>query len=426
MMLQMEIEYLEQYNPWWRTGKVKESWLKPYKRTLYSEITKYINKRQIILIQGLRRLGKTTLLFQIIHELLKDVEPKYILYFSFDEHIFDIKEVLETYQKVILNRTFDDVQSTIYIFLDEVHKVADWEIKLKTYYDIYPRLKFFISGSASLSLRRKSKESLAGRVFDFTLEPLSFEEFLTLSGKEVEKIKRNPQLWKRELIPLLYKYIKFGTFPELVNEEDEEIARRYIINNIIERIIYKDLPEEFRINDMELLKSLIYIIGKNPGMIVNYKELSKELGRDERTISNYFEYLEFGLLTKFVFNYRGSPVASLRKLKRIYFRTPNIIFAYNPNLDNVLPVMLENLVMMVTGAGYFYRNSFEIDFILSENKSLVAIEVKSRHINTKQLRKFIREYGKKVKKSFIVDFESEETIDEFRVIPAWKLALNLF
>jgi predicted AAA+ superfamily ATPase len=419
----MNIEDIEKFNPWWKTGKVKTEWLKPFKRHLYFEISKYIEKKQIILIQGLRRMGKTTMMFQLIEELLKRSEPKNILYFSFDEIVFDLKEVLEIYQKLVLGKTFENSKEKIYIFFDEIHKVVDWENKLKVYYDLYPNLKFFVSGSASVSLRKRSKESLAGRVFDFTLGPLTFEEFLEMKGMDVKKIKKDPELWKREILPLFYTYIKFGTFPELIDEEDEEIARKYIVNNVIERIIYKDLPEEFKIKDLELLKSLVFIIGKKPGLLVNYKELAKNLGRDQRTISTYFEYLEFSLLIKFVFNYRGSPLASLRKLKKVYFATPNIIFALNTDMEKVWPSLLENLVLIKTDAKFFYKNRYEVDFVLFEKNALIAIEVKSESIKLRQLKKFIQKFGKKVKMALIIDFEKEGKEGEIKIIPAWKLLL---
>jgi len=127
------LEDLERFNPWWKTGKVREEWLKEYRRSAYFEIAKYIGKRQIILIWGLRRVGKTTLMLQIISELLKKTGSKNILYFSFDEISFDLKEVLEGYQKFILGRTFEEMKETVYVFLDEIQKVKDWENKLKIY-----------------------------------------------------------------------------------------------------------------------------------------------------------------------------------------------------------------------------------------------------------------------------------------------------
>ena len=420
----MNIEELERFNPWWKTGKVRDEWLKEYKRRLYFELEKYLEKRQIVLVWGLRRMGKTTLMFQMIRSLLNEVNSKNVLYFSFDEMVFDLKDVLESYQKLILNRTFEETRDRTYIFLDEVHKVKDWENKIKTYYDLYPNIKFFISGSASVGLRKKSKESLAGRILDFLLKPLSFEEFLEMTGKDLKKIKEKPDLWKRELIPLFYRYIKYGMFPELVDEENEEFARKYMLNNVLERIIYKDLPEEFGLKDIELLKSLIYMVGKNPGMIANYKEISKNLGRDQRTVANYFEYLEFSLLIKFVFNYRGSPIASLRKLKKVYLTTPNFALVFNPSLEMALPLMLENLVIVETDAKFFYRNSFEVDAIILENDKLIVIEVKRAEKDVKQIKKFIEKFKGRVKKAILVDMENEGKVERIEIIPAWKFLLT--
>lgn len=420
------IEELEKFNPWWRTGQVKEDWLKEYRRRLYYELESHLERRQAQLIWGLRRTGKSTLLFQLIQKLLSlKIEPKRIFYFSFDEIAFELKDVLETYQKIALNRTFDEAGGKIYLFLDEVQKINDWESKIKVYYDLYPNVKLFLSGSASVRLRKGSKESLAGRVMDFLLKPLSFGEFLEMNGKDLKNIREVPDIWKREIIPLFYRYLKYGMFPELINEQDEEFAKKYLLNNVMDRVIYKDLPEEFEIKDVELLKSLVYLVGKNPGMIVNYGEISKNLGRDQRTIANYFEYLEFGLLVRFAFNYRGSPLASMRKMKKAYLATPNFAFAFSQGLERLLPYLLENLILTETDAEFFYRDGFEVDFILvdEEKGKLVPIEVKKEWKDAGQIKKFIGKFGERVEKPMIVDLESEGQTDGIEIIPAWKFLL---
>lgn len=421
----ISIDTLEQFNPWWKTGNVKESLLKPYKRHIYSDIKKYIDRRQIILMWGLRRTGKTTTMFQLIQNILADSDKNNILYFSFDEIVFDFKEVLETYQKTVLGDSFDNIKGTIYIFLDEIQKVDDWENKLKVYYDLYPNIKFIISGSASVSLRKKSTESLAGRIMDFHIKLLSFEEFIEMNGRDMDLIRDNPDLWKNELIPLFYRYLKYGMFPELHDEMDEEFARKYILNNVIERIIYKDLPDEFDIKDVELLKMLVYMVCKKPGMIVNHKEIAQDLGKDYRTIANYFEYLEFGLLVKYVFNYRGSPIASMRKMKKVYLYTPNLAFAFNQNIEPILPYMLENIVASHTDARFFYRNSFEIDFIILDNDKQDIIEVKKSRRSVKQVKKYQDKFGDKIGRSMIVTLEEEGIADNIPVIPVWKFILDI-
>lgn len=416
----MELDHLEAFNPWWTSGKVKSEWLKEYRRKIYSEIVKYIEKRQIILLKGLRRVGKTTILFQIIQKLLDSgVKPESILYFSFDEKAYDVKEVLADYQKFILGSTFESSEK-VFLFLDEIQKVDDWENKLKVVYDLYPNVKMFVSGSSSLKLGRKTKESLAGRAIEFVMKPLEFDEFLELNGYDIEKIKKKPDLWKREIMPAFYRYMKFGAFPELAKEEDEEFARRYIMDSVLDRIIYRDIPEEFGAKDVGLLKAIVYILGKNPGAIVNFREIGKNLGRDERTVSNYFEYLEHALMIRFLLNRRGSPVVTMRKLKKAYFTSPNMIFALNPSFGNLLPKMLENLVACASEAESFYRNTYEVDFINEGRRA--AIEVKAEGKKLKRLKKLVLDFPA-ITKVMIVDFELEGEEDEIKIVPAWKFLL---
>ena len=231
----MDLSELERFNTWWKIGKVRQSLTKEYKRIVYNQIMKYIDKRLIILLYGLRRMGKTTIMYQIISELLEHTEGKNILYFSFDEYAYSIDEVLNEYQNSVLHKTFDNTEKNVYIFLDEIQKLQRWEDKIKLYYDLYPNLKFILSGSASVSLRKKSDESLAGRIITIAVEPLNFIEFLEMNRLNVIKIKENPDLYKRDIMPLLDRYIKYGTFPELSRNEDDDYARLYIRETVIDR-----------------------------------------------------------------------------------------------------------------------------------------------------------------------------------------------
>lgn len=418
------IEELERFNPWWTKGGMPTEWTQEYRRKLYFSIEPCIKRRQILLVYGLRRVGKTTLMMQVIESLLKNVNPRHILYFSFDDAAFTIKDVLESYQKVILHSSIEDSREPVYFFFDEIQKQDGWENTIKTYYDLYPDIRFFLSGSASAGLRKRSTESLAGRILDFTLPPLSFEEFLELNDKKTGDIRKDPDLHKREIVPLFYRYLKYGQFPELARETDEAFAKKYLQSTIIERVIYRDLPEEFGIKDIELLRTIIALIGKNPGMIVKYSEISRNLGRDQRTVANYFEYLEYGLLIRFVYNYRGGALASMRKMKKVYFSSPNLAFALTQNLDRVMPFMLENLVACQTGAKYFYRNGFEVDFIQETDDGLVAIEVKNTAGEVKQLQKFLEKFGSITKDAYLLDIEGEGERNGVRIVPVWKFLLG--
>ena len=419
----MDLSELERFNTWWKIGKVRQSLTKEYKRIVYNQIMKYIDKRLIILLYGLRRMGKTTIMYQIISELLEHTEGKNILYFSFDEYAYSIDEVLNEYQNSVLHKTFDNTEKNVYIFLDEIQKLQRWEDKIKLYYDLYPNLKFILSESASVSLRKKSDESLAGRIITIAVEPLNFIEFLEMNRLNVIKIKENPDLYKRDIMPLLDRYIKYGTFPELSRNEDDDYARLYIRETVIDRIIYKDIEREFRVNDVELLKNLIKMISNRPGMTLNFKAISENIGRDQRTISNYFEYLEFGLLVKIIYNYRENEFISLRKLKKCYPVTPNIVFALSDKFNELMPYIMENLVLMNIRTNYFYKNNYEIDFISVKKDKIMPVEVKKTDRSEKQLKLFIKKYGNKVENPLMVTYDNESN-DNITVIPLWKFLLE--
>ena len=419
----MDLSELERFNTWWKIGKVRQSLTKEYKRIVYNQIMKHIDKRLIILLYGLRRMGKTTIMYQIISELLEHTEGKNILYFSFDEYAYSIDEVLNEYQNSVLHKTFDNTEKNVYIFLDEIQKLQRWEDKIKIYYDLYPNLKFILSESASVSLRKKSDESLAGRIITIAVEPLNFIEFLEMNRLNVIKIKENPDLYKRDIMPLLDRYMKYGTFPELSRNEDDDYARLYIRETVIDRIIYKDIEREFKVNDVDLLKALIKMISNRPGMTLNFKAISENIGRDQRTISNYFEYLEFGLLVKIIYNYRENEFISLRKLKKCYPVTPNIVFALSDKFNELMPYIMENLVLMNIRTNYFYKNNYEIDFISVKKDKIMPVEVKKTDRTEKQLKLFIKKYGNKVENPLMVTYDNESN-DNITVIPLWKFLLE--
>ena len=224
-------------------------------------------------------------------------------------------------------------------------------------------------------------------------------------------------------MPLLDRYMKYGTFPELSRNEDDDYARLYIRETVIDRIIYKDIEREFRVNDVELLKNLIKMISNRPGMTLNFKAISENIGRDQRTISNYFEYLEFGLLVKIIYNYRENEFISLRKLKKCYPVTPNIVFALSDKFNELMPYIMENLVLMNIRTNYFYKNNYEIDFISVKKDKIMPVEVKKTDRTEKQLKLFIKKYGNKVENPLMVTYDNESN-DNITVIPLWKFLLE--
>ncbi len=420
----IDAEKLNEMNHWWKIGGVSKELIPAFKRDLFYDVQKHVGIRQIIAIVGLRRTGKSTLLFQIVEELIKrSTKPENVLYFSFDETTAELDELIRFYKENILKRDFREEKA--YIFLDEIQKLKDWENKIKVYYDLYPKLKFFVSGSASINILMGSKESLAGRIFYFQLDVLSFEEFLTLRNKYTIEIRKNISLWSSELKIEVNEYL-VKPFPEVINSSDD-FSKRYIRESVIDKAIFRDLSQLFEIKDIGLIEALIGIIASEPGVIMNLDDLSKDMGRSRQVISNYLYYLEYCFIIKSIPNFRGSFKASSRKLKKYYLIHPSLAYALSSPQKGKL---VENLVQFCSKSKNYWREGKnEVDFIQVISRKVVPIESKySKNIKIKELKgllKFMEKF--KVNRGIVVseEDEKEEKVNGkmIKFIPLWKWML---
>lgn len=408
---------LQELNHWWTEKVVRKEFVPGTYRKLFFGIKKDFNRKQIQVIIGIRRVGKSTILFQIIHNLIKSgTNPLHIIYCSFDEPELQekrIENILKDYSKIT---DTDYKKEKLYLFLDEAQKAANWVESIKLIYDNLPNIKIMVSGSASLNIITEAKRSLAGRTIYYELKPLNFEEFLHFKGIEIEK--KRFLLYKDTLEKEFDKFL-LRPFPELVHEKDNSFIKNYIRNSIIEPVILKDIPKEFKEVDIFLLEKLVNIFLTNPGQYLSLDELAKELGRAKTTLYKAIFYLEFSFLIRRVLNFRPSIRAVSRKLSRVY--------AYHPALT--LPFKIpeekyaENLVLFELNTNYYWREKEkEIDFL----KGFMPIEVKYKSNIDKQdirwINYFIKKYGKKlnVKKAYMVTKNTEGKIGCVYLIPIWQ------
>jgi len=398
------------------------------KRNNFTEIVKYLGVRQIIVITGLRRTGKTVLMHHLIGHLLKNrVKAENIMYFNFDLLIEDLDILFNKYKESV---NIDYKKDKVYIFLDEIQKLRDWQNKIKIYYDLYPNIKFFVSGSSSLFIKKRTKESLAGRSFDFQISPLNFLEYIKLKNKE--DLMQNINLHKTEIKEELKDYIRTGGFPELIKEKNDFNIKKYIKELIIDKITYIDIPEVFKIDEPVLLQNLISIISSSPGMIIDYETIAADLKRNRKTISNYLFYLEEAFLIKKVYNFSKNRLTSEKKSKKFYPASISLAFLYDADYGKVI----ESLVLQNSVFKFFYRKGDkEIDFInIDTKKEICPIEVKTGKNIDKETKKSMLDFMKKynVKKGIIItqEHESEEKIEwfgikkEIKFIPLWKWLLK--
>ena len=408
---------IEELNHWWVEKQVNKEFVPETYRDLFFEIKRELKRRQIQVIVGLRRVGKSTILFQIIDYFIKNkIDPLHIVYCSFDEPELQeksIEDILKEYSKLT---DIDYKKEKIWIFLDEVQKSKNWVSHTKLIYDNLLNIKIIISGSASLSILTEAKRSLAGRTIYHELRPLSFKEFLRL--KKIKFEEKRFLLYKDVLEKEFDKFL-LRPFPELVNERDINFIKNYIRNSVIEPIILKDIPKEFKDVDILLLEKLANIFLTNPGQYLSLDELAKELGRAKTTLYNALFYLEFSFLIRRVLNFRPSIRAASRKLSRIYSYHPSLTLPFSIPMEKYV----ENLVLFELNARYYWRDKEkEIDFL----KDSMPVEVKySSEIKKQDLKwiiYFLKKYGKKleVKKAYIITRDIERKIDNIHSIPLWQ------
>ncbi|MBE0478969.1 ATP-binding protein [Candidatus Aerophobetes bacterium] len=422
---------LPTFNHWWRKGEVNQV-LKGKPRKILREILPYVQRRQIIILKGLRRVGKTTLLYQIIDHLLKkeNVSPYRILYFSFDEEIENFDDITKTYQREVLREDLLDTKERCYLFFDEIQKYEGWPEKLKILYDLYPHLKIFASGSAALTLTRGVKESLAGRFFEFEIEPLDFVEYLAFRKCHYERERIN--IFKEDILREFDLFLCNSGYIEMMDENNPEIIRRYFQQSIMERVIYRDIPEQFTIRDPEILFRILKIVASQPGMLVEYKSFSSDLNRDQRTISNYFEYLKWSFLVRAVYLFSTNLLTSEKKLKKHYLACPAFSLALHGQLsDEFKSKLVENLFVSALKAKFFFRSlaKEEVDIILPVHRTLLPIEVKYRKRVKREdlsgLKSFMSRYKSDTGYLLSYDLEEEHTFSwgKISIVPAWKFLL---
>ncbi|MCL2354626.1 MAG: AAA family ATPase [Oscillospiraceae bacterium] len=182
-------------NNWWSGEKISSKFLLGRKREEFDNIIEKLDEKRILSIVGPRRVGKSILIYQTINHLLEDkkIHPKRILFFSGDDpSLFfnendKLSDVLDIYFKEILSEDVASLDSKVYIFIDEVHFIKNWQNFLKVYFDRKYDVKFIVTGSSSVHLYKDANESLMGRIENIHVLPLTFNQFLNFHQTYIKK-----------------------------------------------------------------------------------------------------------------------------------------------------------------------------------------------------------------------------------------------
>lgn len=298
---------LQGFNPWWRGASFP---VPGFRRLAFQACRRYLldeSLRRAILLSGPRRVGKTTILLQIAQDLIASGhDPKGILYLSLDHPILKLlpfSEVLATYHEAI---QAEDRHA--FLLLDEVQYAQDWETEVKLLVDHRPNLRILATVSASVVHTGKLAESGVGRWITVPIPTLSFFEFTSIRGEAKPEISPELRLSGlfaftpsafsflaarfTALLPVFHRYLLVGGFPETATREDIGLCQRLLREDIVERVLKRDMTALFRVRNINDLEKLFIYLCLNTGGILSKETCAEALGVNTATLSNYLELLE--------------------------------------------------------------------------------------------------------------------------------------
>ncbi|MBS7787975.1 ATP-binding protein [Flavobacterium sp. CYK-55] len=292
------------------------------------------------------------MLYHLVQDLIDHgVNPQKIIFITIENPIYNniLLEQLFSYAKEATGLKDRDGW---YIIFDEIQYYKNWEVDLKSLVDGYRNDKFIVSGSAAAALKFASNESGAGRFTDFLLPPLTFHEYVSM--KKLDHIIKPTEItWRDEKIVFytsinivelnrhFIKYINFGGYPEVIfSEKIQENPGRYISQDIVDKVLLRDLPSLYGISDTRELNSLFTTIAYNTGEEFSLETLSRESQVNKNTLKKYIEYLEAAFLIKKVQRIDQAG----KQFKRDHFFK---IYLTNPSLRSALfsPITPDDDVM---------------------------------------------------------------------------------
>jgi len=363
---------------------LQKNWVK---RELKSELKKWLKRREIILIRGARRVGKTALMRKIYDEVS---EPKAFITCDDIDFLSRINTPSDLIFLLKAAYGFDDARRFV-LFLDEFHYLPQPQLFLKNLYDGHPNLKMVVSGS-SLFETIKGGEPLTGRIVEFKLMPFTFKEILPYKlGHEVEPSPKFFRMFRKEIERIFMDYIAFGGFPEVALEDELPIRVRWL-GEYVQRYVQKDIVHFVRVENFMAFNSLLKLLASQIGGLVNLTEISNTLNISFQTVSRYLGIMVASFLVELVHPFARNPRTEISKNPKVYFcdlGLRNRLLGLNEAVSTAVDLgrEVENFVFLTLASKFggqnvkFYRKltGAEIDFVVQvEPKKLILIEVKHR------------------------------------------------
>jgi len=392
-------------------------------REIFSKIESYIKNDFVIIISGIRRCGKSTLLYQI-----RKKHPGYYLNFD-DERLINFK--VDDFK--VLEELFIELYGEKKIFyFDEIQNIPMWERFVRRLHD--ERKKVFITGSNASMLSKELGTHLTGRYLMLQMFPFSFKEFLSLKKFELDEKSAYLTVSRAKIKKNFSDYFINGGFPEYLKELNADYLK-----TLYENIVYRDILVRYKIPNEKSLKELVNLAINNISKEISFNSIKKILGLgSSTTIKDYFDYLENSFLIFLVPKFDYSLRKQMYYNKKIYCIDNGLAkylgFRVTPDngklLENIAFIELKRRAKEI----YYYSDKKECDFVIKEGSKITQViqccyeltrDNKEREIAglTDAMDKF------KLKEGLILTYDQEEDIalkgnKKVIVKPVWKWLLE--
>jgi len=408
------LHYLQEVNEWWISGSVNPVLLQKLHREEFHELVEFLESERITAIIGPQRVGKTTLMYQLIDHLLDTgTKKEHILFASMDDPLVKmmmtdpLKTIIDEYREKIVKKPIRDVEK-LYIFIDEIHFLADWNLWLKRYFDLKYNIKFIISSSIATHLLKYSRESLVGRISEIKILPLNFKEFIKFKGrtellkpyggKDIFKIDVNRDKfeltkYQNELVLYFNEYLLSGGYPEYHPAKDIRLWQDILIADVVEKTIYRDIAVLYQIKHPQYLEKILTYIAQNNCQTASYNRIAQALSISTDTLINMIDYLEsthlIGSLPLFLKNVKKQ-IRSNRKFFVIDSGLRNALLKNRSLIDENTGLLVESVVdsnlltvkefrkfFDIRNISYFTdKQKHEVDIVLDVDGKILPVEVK--------------------------------------------------
>ena len=398
-------------------------------RGAFTEVQALQKSKQIIILVGIRRCGKSTLL-----QYLRKHSQESDYYINFDDDRLALFE-LEDFQ--VLFELFIElygIQKTF--FFDEIQNIPGWERFVRRLHD--QGYQIYITGSNATLFSKELGSRLTGRHIQIEMYPFSFREYVSDVNSALLKIKQFTSIHKSQIKKLFSQYTTLGGIPDYVHFQNTEY-----LHSLYESILYRDLITRYKLPDERAIKELVYYLASQAGKEVSYNALSKTVGlASANTVSNYCGYLQNSFLCFFVSRFSSSLKKQIHYAKKVYFIDTALAKAVGFRMSEDNGRMLENIVFLELKRRkkeiYFHKENRECDFVLRKGPVIeaaiqVCAELNSNETKQREIAGLLEAMELyQLKKGYILtnDLQHSETIHEngksytIYTIPVWQWLLS--